>query len=80
MAVAEPAGTVIVNAGTGSSALLPDSETIVPPAGLSPLNVTLQLVLPDEPKLVGLQANEVSVGPKKAGPVTIPPAPETVNE
>jgi hypothetical protein len=78
--VAELAGTVMVAAGTGSNALLLESETVVPPAGLGPLSVTVQLVFPDVPKLAGLQAKEVSVVAADPGPVTVPPVPETAND
>jgi hypothetical protein len=56
--VAEPAGTVTVDAGTGSSALLLDRETAVPPAGATWLRVTVQVVPTPEVKLVGLQVSE----------------------
>ena len=59
--VAEPAGTVIVGAGTGSSALLLDRETTVPPAGAALLRVTVQVEPAPEVRLVGLHASEVSV-------------------
>jgi hypothetical protein len=56
--VAEPAGTVIVDAGTGSSALLLDSETAVPPGGAVLFRVTVHAELAPEVKVVGLHANE----------------------
>lgn len=56
--VAEPAGTVIVDAGTGSSPLLLESATEVPPAGAAWLRVTVHIVLAPEAKLVGLQESE----------------------
>ena len=59
--VDEPAGTVIVDAGTGSSALLLDRETAVPPAGAALLRVTVQVEPAPEVRLVGLHASEVSV-------------------
>ena len=59
--VAEPAGTVIVAAGTGSSALLLDSETAIPPEGAAWLSATVQVALAPEAKLVGLQDNEETV-------------------
>ena len=80
MVVAEPAGTVMVAAGTGSNVLLLESETAVPPAGLGPLSVTVQLVFPDVPKLVGLQDRELRDGAGDAGPVTVPPVAERAND
>lgn len=77
VAVAEAAGTVIVAAGTGNNALLLESETVVPPAGLGPLRVTVQRVLPDMPTLAGLHSKEVRVGVGDPGPVTVPPVAET---
>ena len=59
--VAEPAGIVIVDTGTGSSALLLDRETTVPPAGAALLRVTVQVVPAPEVRLVGLHVSEVSV-------------------
>ena len=56
--VAEPAGTVIVDPGTGSSALLLDKETAVPPAGAAWLRVTVQVVPAPVARLVGLQDSE----------------------
>jgi hypothetical protein len=79
LVVAEPAGTVIVDIETGSRALSLDSETTVPPARLGEFSVTVQLVLPDVPKLVGLQDKEVSVGAEGAGPVTVDAGPVTVD-
>ena len=61
MVVAEPAGTVIVAPGTGSSVLLLERETAVPPAGAAWLRVTVHVVPAAEAKLVGLHASEESV-------------------
>jgi hypothetical protein len=58
VAVAEPAGTVIVAPVTGSSVLLLDRETAMPPAGAAWLRVKVQVVLAPELKLVGVQDNE----------------------
>ena len=58
MVVAEPAGTAIVDTGTGSSALLLDREITVPPAGAALLRVTVQVVPAPEVRLVGLQDSE----------------------
>ena len=58
MVVAELEGTVIVDTGTGSSALLLDRETAVPPAGAALLRVTVQVVPAPEARLVGLHVSE----------------------
>ena len=55
-----PAGTVTEAAGTGSSVLLLDSDTTVPPLGTALLSVTVQVVAAPELKLLGLQASEDS--------------------
>ena len=52
--VAEPAGTVTVDAGTGSSALLLDSETALPPEGAPAFRFTVHVALAPEVKLLGL--------------------------
>jgi len=75
--VAEPAGTVIVDAGTGKSVLLLDNETVVPPVGLDPLSVTVQVVLAEVLRVFGLQDTEVRVGAATPPePVTTPPEAE----
>ena len=56
--VAEAAGTVMIDTGTGSSAVLLDTETAVPPAGAVLLRVTVHVVLAPELKLVGLHDSE----------------------
>jgi hypothetical protein len=56
-----PAGTVIEGAGTGSSALLLDSNTAVPLLGATLLSVTMHVVAAPEFKLLGLHANEERV-------------------
>ena len=58
--VAEPAGTVTVDAGTGSSALLLDSETALPPEGAPAFRFTVHVALAPEVKLVELQVREES--------------------
>ena len=58
MAIAEPAGTVIVETGTGSSALVLDRETAVPPTGAAWLRFTVHVALVPEVKLVGLQVSD----------------------
>ena len=60
-AVAEPAGTVIAIAGTGSSALLLERETDVPPAGAAWLRFTVQDVLIPLVKLAGAHVSEEMV-------------------
>ena len=59
--VAEPAGTVIVDARPGSSALLADRETAVPPAGAAWLRFTVHVALAPEVRLVELHASEDTV-------------------
>ena len=56
--VAEAAGTVTVDAGTGSNALVLESETVVPPAGATLLRATVQVALVPGDKIEGLQASE----------------------
>jgi hypothetical protein len=80
VAVAEPAGTVSVDARPGSSALLLDSETAIPPAGAAWLRFTVHVVLVPEVKLAALQDKELSVGVEGPGPVMVPPVAETANE
>ena len=43
------------DAGTVSSALLLDSETVSPPAGAFLVSVTVQVLAAEDPRLVGLQ-------------------------
>jgi len=59
--VGEPAGTVIVDAGTGSKLLLLASEIVVPPAGAAWLRVTVQVVWTPLAKLEGLHAKDESM-------------------
>ena len=56
MVVVKPAGTVTVDAGTGSSALLLDRATAMPPVGAALFSVTVHVVFAAEFKLVGLHA------------------------
>jgi len=56
--VAEPAGTVTVDVGTASSALLLESETTVPPVGAAWLRVTVHVVVAADARFVGVQDNE----------------------
>ena len=58
--VAEPAGTVIVAARTGSSALLLNRETAVP-AATAAVRVTVHVALAPEVRLVGLHVSEEGV-------------------
>ena len=58
---AEPAGTVIVDTGTGNSALLLYSETAMPPASAALFRVTVHVVLTPEVKVVELHVSEESV-------------------
>jgi len=76
--VEEPAGTVTLRPGTGSRELFVESDTTVPPLGLGPLKVIVQVVVPDVVRLVGMQDKEESVG-TEAGPVTMPPDPDVDN-
>ena len=73
-----PAGTVTEAAGTGSSALLLEMATAVPPAGAAPLNVTVQLVVPELARLVGRHAKEVRAADGGPPPLTTPPVGESV--
>ena len=59
--VAEPAGTVTDEPGTGNKVLLLDRETDVPPVGAVWLKVTVHVVAAAEARLVGLQLREESV-------------------
>jgi hypothetical protein len=56
-AVVEPAATV-TESGATSRALLLDTATVAPPAGAALESVTVQLVLPLDPNVVGLQAKD----------------------
>jgi hypothetical protein len=58
--VVAPAATV-AEAGVVSRALLSDTVTTVPPAGAAFDNVTVQVAVEAEFKLVGLQTSEVSL-------------------
>ena len=53
--VVEPAGTVTEDDGTGSSELLLESDTAVPPVGAVWFSVTEHVVLAPLLRLVGLQ-------------------------
>ncbi len=65
-AVVEPAATV-TESGATSSALLLDIETVAPPVGAALESVTVQLVLPPDPNVVGLQAKaETKTGATRA--------------
>ena len=57
VAEADDAATV-TEAATVSAALLLDSEMLAPPAGAAFDNVTVQLLLAFDPKLLGEQATE----------------------
>jgi hypothetical protein len=76
--VAEPAGTVIVGAGTGSSALLLDSETAVPPAGAVVFRVTVHVALAPEVNVVGLHASEDRAGGAAKAMLTLCDTPFSV--
>ena len=56
--ITEPAGTVTVDAGTGSRVLLLDSETTVPPAGAALLRVTVHVVPAPVARIVALHDRE----------------------
>lgn len=58
VAVVEPAGTVTVEAGTGSNVLLLEMATDVPPLGAAWFKVRVQVVLTPELKPVGLHTKE----------------------
>ena len=53
----EPEGTV-TDVGEVSTALVSDTTSAVPPAGAARLNVTVQVLVAPEVRLVGLQASE----------------------
>ena len=57
--VVELAGTVIVEDGTGSSALLLNSETDVPPVGAALFSVNVHVAPAPEVKVVALQVKPV---------------------
>ena len=62
----DEAATVTEAAGTGSSPLLLDSDTTVPPAGAALLSVTVHVVAAPEFKLVGLHASDdITIGATK---------------
>jgi len=73
-----PAGTVTEAAGTGSSVLLLEVATTVPPAGAAPLNVTVQLAVPELARLLGRHAREVRTVAERPPPLTLPPVGERV--
>ena len=56
VAVVEPASTV-TEIGVVRSTLLLDSATTAPPAGAALESVTVQVVPPPDPRMVGLHAN-----------------------
>ena len=68
-----PAGTVTL-AGTDDALELSDSETVAPPLGAAPLNVTVPVELFPPTTLVGLRPSAVSVGPLVPPGVTVRPA------
>ena len=59
--VAEPAGTVSVDPGMGSSALLLAMETVVPPVGAALLRVTVHIAVALDAKSEGVHVREESV-------------------
>ena len=61
VAVAEPAGTVIADAGTGSRLLLLDRDTVVPSEGAGWFKVSVQVLVTPLAKLPGLQDSEVRI-------------------
>jgi len=52
--------------------------TAVPPTGAAPLNVTVQLAVPELARLAGRHATEVRAVDGGPPPVTTPPAGESV--
>ena len=52
-----PAGTMTELDPSGSSVLLLDNKTLVPPVGAAPFNVTVHVVDAPEFKLLGLQTS-----------------------
>ena len=73
------AAATVTDGGTVSRRLLLEMATTVPPAGAAPLNVTVQLAVPELARLVGRHAREVRAtvggGPP---PVMTPPVGESV--
>jgi len=72
----DEAGTVTDVPGTGSNALLLDSDTTVPPAGDALLSEAVHVMLPPLFTLVGVQEKEDSAGTTTPPPVTTPPVAE----
>lgn len=77
VAVAAAAATVI-DGGTVSRRLLLERATAVPPTGAAPLNVTVQLAVPEPARLAGRHAREVRTIGGGPPPATTPPVGDSV--
>jgi hypothetical protein len=71
--VVAPAGTVI-GAGTVRYALVSVSVTSAPPAGAAAGKVTVQVVVPFCPRLVGLHTRDDDTGPEASRLIVALPA------
>jgi hypothetical protein len=67
LAVAEPAGTVTVDAGTGSNVFVLEREIVVPPAGATLFSATVHAALAPGVKTEGLQDSEERVTGEAVG-------------
>jgi hypothetical protein len=74
--VVAPAATV-TDGGAVSRGLLLEIVTAAPPAGAAPLNVTVQLALPEAARLVGRHARAVRTVAGRLPPVATPPVGES---
>jgi hypothetical protein len=72
------AAATVTEGGTVSRRLLLVMATAVPPTGAAPLNVAVQLAVPELARLVGRQAREVRTIGGGPPPVTTPPVGESV--
>jgi len=72
------AAATVTDGGTVSNRLLLERATAVPPVGAAPLNVTVQLAVPEPARLVGRHAREVRTVGGGPPPITTPPVGESV--
>jgi hypothetical protein len=68
------AADTVIDSGTISKRLLLEIATAAPPIGAGPLNVTVQIAMPNVGRLVGRQVREIGTS---AGAVTTPPVGES---
>jgi hypothetical protein len=73
-----PDGTVTEAPGTGRKALLLDNDTGAPPGGAASLNVTVQLVVVPEFKLLGLHTSDVKTADAVKLMLAVLETPESV--